>query len=130
MDPLGLYGLYLLERPPFHFPLINEPHAAALSDASKDLVVPAFIAAAGSKDERSPFNVPTLAEWREIWKAWDLITLGMIPPSMLHEKPIDLRHRCLFYLGHVPAYVAPDHTKLSPGTESYPGFWTSISPGC
>jgi hypothetical protein len=29
------------------------------------------------------------------------ITLSMIPPSMLHSKPIDLRHICLFYLGHM-----------------------------
>jgi hypothetical protein len=29
----------------------------------------------------------------------------MIPPSMLLEKPIDLRHICLFYLGHIPAFL-------------------------
>ena len=48
------------------------------------------------------FGVPTIQEFREMWKAWDLVTLGMIPPHLLHVKPIDLRHKCLFYLGHIP----------------------------
>jgi hypothetical protein len=29
----------------------------------------------------------------------------MIPPSMLFQKPIDLRHICLFYLGHIPTFL-------------------------
>ena len=29
------------------------------------------------------------------------ITLDMISEEMLHQKPIDLRHICLFYLGHM-----------------------------
>lgn len=29
----------------------------------------------------------------------------MIPTSMLHEKPINLRHICLFYLGHIPTFL-------------------------
>jgi L-histidine Nalpha-methyltransferase / hercynylcysteine S-oxide synthase len=52
-----------------------------------------------------PFNVPAVEEWKELWKTWDLITMDMIPPSMLYDKPIDLRHKCLFYLGHIPACV-------------------------
>lgn len=48
------------------------------------------------------FGVPTIEEFREMWKAWDLVTLGMIPSHLLHVKPIDLRHKCLFYLGHIP----------------------------
>jgi hypothetical protein len=31
--------------------------------------------------------------------------LQMIPRNLLHVKPIDLRHKCLFYIGHIPAYV-------------------------
>jgi hypothetical protein len=49
-----------------------------------------------------PYGVPTLNEWRELWAMWDLVTLGMLPHEMLHHKPIDLRHKCLFYLGHIP----------------------------
>ncbi|EPQ54993.1 hypothetical protein GLOTRDRAFT_60878 [Gloeophyllum trabeum ATCC 11539] len=29
----------------------------------------------------------------------------MIPPGMLHQKPIDLRHKCLFYIGHIPTFL-------------------------
>ena len=48
------------------------------------------------------FGVPTIEEFREMWKAWDLVSLGMVPSHLLHVKPIDLRHKCLFYLGHIP----------------------------
>ena len=27
---------------------------------------------------------------------------AQLPPEMLHQKPIDLRHKCLFYIGHIP----------------------------
>lgn len=53
----------------------------------------------------SPFGVPTVDEWRDLWAAWDLVTLGMIPQEMLHQKPIDLRHKCLFYIGHIPTFL-------------------------
>lgn len=29
----------------------------------------------------------------------------MIPSDLLHSKPIDLRHICLFYLGHIPGFL-------------------------
>ncbi|KAH7917459.1 hypothetical protein BV22DRAFT_1108567 [Leucogyrophana mollusca] len=29
----------------------------------------------------------------------------MIPQEMLHQKPIDLRHKCLFYIGHIPTFL-------------------------
>ena len=50
-------------------------------------------------------NIPTPEEWRTLWASWDFITLQMIPREMLHQKPIDLRHKCLFYIGHIPTYV-------------------------
>ncbi|KAL4071260.1 C-type lectin protein [Scleroderma yunnanense] len=53
----------------------------------------------------SPFGVPTLDEWHNLWDAWDLVTLDMIPKEMLHQKPIDLRHKCLFYIGHIPTFL-------------------------
>ena len=54
-----------------------------------------------SKDATFP-TIPTLDEWSNMWKLWDTVTLGMIPESMLMLAPIDLRHKCLFYLGHIP----------------------------
>jgi len=36
----------------------------------------------------------------------------MIPLSMLYQKPIDLRHICLFYFGHIPAFLDIHLSKL------------------
>ncbi|KAG8951710.1 hypothetical protein FRC04_005731 [Tulasnella sp. 424] len=50
-------------------------------------------------------------KWNEV-EVWNLITLKMIPPSMLHVKPIDLRHKCLFYLGHIPTFCDIHLTRV------------------
>ncbi|PLW42001.1 hypothetical protein PCASD_10071 [Puccinia coronata f. sp. avenae] len=50
-------------------------------------------------------GVPSMADWNSLWKAWDTVTLEMIPRNMLHQKPIDLRHACFFYLGHIPVFA-------------------------
>ncbi|KAG8904859.1 hypothetical protein FRB99_001065 [Tulasnella sp. 403] len=56
--------------------------------------------------------VPTLAEWTALWSLWDNITTSMIPPNMLHVAPIDLRHRCLFYFGHIPTFLDIHLTRI------------------
>jgi hypothetical protein len=74
--------LYRLEKPSVSFPpLVSFPENETTTNA---------------------FGVPTMTQWHTIWHTWDVITLGMIPQDMLHVQPIDLRHRCLFYLGHLP----------------------------
>lgn len=60
----------------------------------------------------NPYTIPSPSCFRDVWTAWDLVTLGMIPPSMLHQKPIDLRHKPLFYIGHLPTFNALLLTKL------------------
>lgn len=98
------YTFHLLEKPQVVFPPL-----------SSSLVLPSFTVAAGTLSPVSditagnihssldtPFGIPTLQQWRELWAAWDLVTLGMIPQDMLLQKPIDLRHKCLFYIGHIP----------------------------
>jgi L-histidine Nalpha-methyltransferase / hercynylcysteine S-oxide synthase len=82
-DPNSNYSLWLLERPPFIFQPLRSP-ASALSN--------------------TPFGTPTLYEFKEMRAAWNFTT-KMIPESMLFEKPIDLRHICLFYIGHIPAFL-------------------------
>ena len=107
MDPTSRYSLWLLERPPFIFPLLKSPEGVSSS---------------------SPFSVPSVAEWETLWSTWDVITMGMISPDLLYEKPIDLRHICLFYLGHIPTFLdihlsrlldephtEPDNFKVSAG---------------
>lgn len=96
-DPDTGYSLWLLERPAFNFQLLRSP-ASALSN--------------------TPFGVPALQDFREMWAAWDFVT-EMIPDSMMFEKPIDLRHICLFYTGHIPAFLDIHLSNLlgEPNTE-------------
>ncbi|KAG8924445.1 hypothetical protein FRC02_010420 [Tulasnella sp. 418] len=101
-DATERYSLWLLERPSFLFPLLPSlPSTPSISRASFT-------------------SVPTLAEWSELWTLWDTITMGMIPPNMLHQKPIDLRHKCLFYLGHIPAFLDIQLGKVLKGEEGEP----------
>ena len=72
-------------------PIPSSPNSQISSSTSGDLPTPTPLG-----------NIPTEAEWHALWAAWDLVTLPMIPPAMLHQKPIDLRHKCLFYIGHIP----------------------------
>jgi hypothetical protein len=92
------FSLWLLERPPFNFQLLRSP-ASALSN--------------------TPFGAPALHEFQEMWAAWDFVTTRMIPDSMLFEKPIDLRHICLFYTGHIPTFLDIHLSNLlgEPNTE-------------
>jgi hypothetical protein len=77
-DPNSNYRLWLLRKPPFFFPA----KTLAPKKGSEPL-----------EDQRFG-SAPTRDEWSALWKLWDTITLGMIPEPMLHEKPIDLRHKC------------------------------------
>lgn len=97
----GLYSLWLLRRPSFIFPVQPSPLHAVMHGPPESYTFPI----SNSGEPQFPI-VPTLDEWNNLWALTDTVTLGMIPPTMLHQKPIDLRHRCLFYLGHIPAYVA------------------------
>ncbi|KAL4263281.1 EgtD Methyltransferase Superfamily protein [Pleurotus pulmonarius] len=94
-DSATQYSLWLLERPPFMFPLLKSPVAF---NGLGEIVQTSPLS-------NSPFGVPSPQEWSNLWAAWDYVTLKMIPPSMLHVKPIHLRHICLFYLGHIPTFL-------------------------
>lgn len=50
--------------------------------------------------------VPTLSEWAHLWEAWDTVTTQMIPEDELLSQPIKLRNACIFYLGHIPTFLA------------------------
>ncbi|KAK0504162.1 DUF323 domain-containing protein [Armillaria luteobubalina] len=79
-DSSSQYSLWLLERPPFIFPLLKSP-----SDSEENVVGTKLLLT-------SPFGVPSIQDWQCLWLSWDAITCKMIPPSMLYQKPIDLRH--------------------------------------
>lgn len=95
-DSASQYSLWLLERPLFTFPLLTTPTKTS-----------------------TPFGLPTVPEWHDMWAAWDFINRRMIPSSMLFQKPIDLRHICLFYQGHIPTFLDIHMSRLlqEPHTE-------------
>ncbi|OSX56507.1 hypothetical protein POSPLADRAFT_1186655 [Postia placenta MAD-698-R-SB12] len=108
-DSTSKYSLWLLERPSFMFPLLKTPASAEeVSSVVRK-----------SESANTPFGMPTIEEWKDMWAAWDFITQRMIPQSMLFQKPIDLRHICLFYLGHIPTFLSIHLSRLlaEPDTE-------------
>ncbi|XP_006462499.1 hypothetical protein AGABI2DRAFT_186400 [Agaricus bisporus var. bisporus H97] len=109
VDNNSRYSLWLVERPPFVFPLMSSSFAC---NRSGELVPKKAYST-------SPFGIPAREEWDNSWALWDFITLRMIPRSMLHEKPIHLRHICLFYIGHIPAFLDIQLSRLlnEPHTE-------------
>ncbi|KDR82860.1 hypothetical protein GALMADRAFT_134402 [Galerina marginata CBS 339.88] len=106
MDKKSQYSLWLLERPPFSFPLLKSPSSKAVNGKTTEY-------------SSSPFAVPSKEEWKDLWSCWDFVTNQMIPQSMLFQKPIDLRHICLFYLGHIPTFLDIHLSRLlqEPHTE-------------
>jgi hypothetical protein len=80
---------HILEKPSFVYPPFSHTISRSLAPSA----------------DGNFGNIPTPEEWKTLWASWDLITLQMIPQEMLHQKPIDLRHKCLFYIGHIPTYV-------------------------
>ncbi|KAJ7125015.1 C-type lectin protein [Mycena epipterygia] len=105
----GQYTIYLLERPTVVFlPLSHTP---------------SFSASGRSSDSG---NIPTVEEWNNLWRAWDLVTLQMIPQEMLLQKPIDLRHKCLFYIGHIPTFLDMLLSKAIGGAPTEPSYFWNI----
>ncbi|CAG8439576.1 10904_t:CDS:2 [Scutellospora calospora] len=76
-DSDSQYDLHLTYKPPFFF----------------------------TRAQESKESVPTVEEWKEIWKSWDTISLSMIPLDKMHSKPIFLRHPFIFYIGHIPSFI-------------------------
>ena len=70
--------------------------------------------------------VPTFEEFEQLWAAWDLVTRHMIPDQELLSKPIKLRNCCLFYLGHIPAFLDIYITRVTGEAPTHPGFYHQI----
>ncbi|KAJ4301696.1 hypothetical protein N0V90_003789 [Kalmusia sp. IMI 367209] len=96
----GDYGLHLVSKPTFFFPTKPELYA--------------------------PEPVPTVAEWDELWAAWDAVTLKMIPKEELLSKPIKLRNAVIFYLGHIPTFLDIHLTRATDGKPTEPASFQKI----
>ncbi|KAJ7128981.1 DUF323 domain-containing protein [Mycena crocata] len=127
----GQYTIYILERPTVVFRPLS--HTLSFSPSLQNSTMG---------------NIPTVAEWEALWRAWDLargnhrknpghslrgvvtswdlVTLKMIPQEMLHQKPIDLRHKCLFYIGHIPTFLDMLLSKAIGGAATEPSYFWNI----
>lgn len=134
MDPQHRYRLVLTECRPFHFERDNKGTLATLFpfDHQHDAVMAqqehldcttcdtgntleqmqqveansagSLINITGSS--HWPLAVPSMHEWDQLWTSWDVVTQIMLDhKTMLFERPIDLRHPFIFYLGHTPAFL-------------------------
>lgn len=70
--------------------------------------------------------VPSLAEFEELWKLWDIVTLKMIPESELLAQPIKLRNVFLFYLGHIPTFLDIHLARVTDGKLTEPSDYRKI----
>jgi formylglycine-generating enzyme required for sulfatase activity len=121
-DPQSEYRLWLLEKPAFYFPLLPDV-AKRMGSPSSNEEQPKTSTAVNADSWSS---IPSRQEWDTLWKYWDLVTLDMIPENMLHQKPIDLRHKCLFYLGHIPTFLDIHLTRMTDGKHTEPERFKDI----
>ncbi|KAF2240140.1 hypothetical protein EV356DRAFT_438136 [Viridothelium virens] len=94
------YALHMLSKPMFSFSLKPEEYA------------------------KHP--VPSVEEWRNGWAAWDVVTQGMISKDELLSKPIKLRNACIFYVGHIPAFLDIQLTRVAGITPTEPAYYHKI----
>ncbi|KAG6234139.1 Ergothioneine biosynthesis protein 1 [Claviceps purpurea] len=71
-------------------------------------------------------TLPSLSDWRALWCAWDIVTRAMLPQQELTEKPIELRHAYIFYLGHIPTFLDIQLTKTSAWAPTGPVSYHAI----
>lgn len=77
-------------------------------------------------EEYAAKPVPSLEEYEQLWKAWDMVTKCMIPKEELLSKPIELRNVCLFYLGHIPTFADIHLTRATNGRPTEPAEYRRI----
>ncbi|KAH7184851.1 C-type lectin protein, partial [Fusarium flagelliforme] len=77
-------------------------------------------------EQYAPAPVPSLAEWKQLWDVWDLVTTKMIWPEALMEQPIPLRNPLLFYLGHIPTFEDIHLTRATKGRPTDPAYYHRI----
>ncbi|KAH6605386.1 hypothetical protein Trco_007093 [Trichoderma cornu-damae] len=70
--------------------------------------------------------LPVWADWESLWSAWDTVTRKMLPDAELNEKPIKLRNACIFYLGHIPAFLDIQLKKTTKAGGTEPLYFHAI----
>ncbi|KAM4058983.1 histidine-specific methyltransferase, SAM-dependent domain-containing protein [Hirsutella rhossiliensis] len=70
--------------------------------------------------------LPSIKDWEAAWEAWDAVTRDMLPRQSVDEKPIKLRHACIFYLGHIPTFLDIQLSKATGEPASEPSLFPAI----
>ncbi len=76
--------------------------------------------------EYAAHPVPSLQDFEQLWRAWDVVSRYMIPEQELHSKPIKLRNCCIFYLGHVPAFFDIHLTRATGDAPTKPALYQKM----
>ncbi|KAI1265542.1 C-type lectin protein [Xylariaceae sp. FL1019] len=71
-------------------------------------------------------STPLVSDWASLWAVWTNVTQQMLPTDELLDKPIKLRNACIFYLGHIPAFLDIQLTKATKSSPTSPGSYHSI----
>lgn len=77
-------------------------------------------------DEYAAWPVPSFQEFEQLWATWDVVTRHMIPEKELHSKPIKLRNCCIFYLGHIPAFLDTHLTRATGDAPTKPSLYQQM----
>ncbi|RYP58026.1 hypothetical protein DL771_011362 [Monosporascus sp. 5C6A] len=80
----------------------------------------------GGPSQYASSYIPSLKDWDGLWVAWDTVTQRMLPREALLNKPIKLRNACIFYLGHIPAFLDIQLTKTTKKGPTEPSFYHGI----
>ncbi|KAJ1642148.1 hypothetical protein LPJ64_005974 [Coemansia asiatica] len=109
-DSRSYYTLNLFRKPPATISPLPAATIAAESIEQSDVSAFGHVQKLQAllqniKTLRQPSSIPQISEWKHLWSVWDLLTLEIISRDQMLEKPIDLRHPFIFYLGHLPAFT-------------------------
>ncbi|SCN69836.1 uncharacterized protein FFE2_01783 [Fusarium fujikuroi] len=77
-------------------------------------------------EQYAPAPVPSLAEWKQLWSVWDLVTTNMMLPDAFMEQPIPLRNPLLFYLGHIPTFEDIHLARAKNSKPTEPAYYHQI----
>ncbi|OJD13872.1 hypothetical protein AJ78_05719 [Emergomyces pasteurianus Ep9510] len=74
--------------------------------------------------------VPSVTDFENLWKAWDMVTISMVPRDELLSKPIRLRNALVFYLGHTPTFLDIHLARATDGISTEPKhYWSMFERG-
>ncbi|KAF9889559.1 hypothetical protein FE257_007269 [Aspergillus nanangensis] len=59
-------------------------------------------------------SIPSMGEFQSLWRSWDIASKAMVPRDELLSKPINLRNALIFYLGHIPTFLALGEKPTEP----------------